>query len=139
MDIVFSVNNGEEVVILPIVPDDVEIQQTQANEEFSTINNGTLHLIGDLGLKNLSIKSFFPVKKYNWLKKGASSDGWSYVDFFIKNMKKRIPLRIIITTKSGREIVNMACLINQFSYAERRNGDISYSLEIKEFRFGEVK
>jgi hypothetical protein len=135
MDIVFSANNNEEIMILPVVPNDIPIQQGQENEQFQTMNNGTLNLIGELGLRSLSIQSFFPVHAYRWIKKGASSDGWSYIEFFKKWRKKRVPMRIIITSSTGKEILNMACTIDDFEYGEKRNGDIAYSLSIREYRF----
>lgn len=135
MDIVFSANNNEEIKILPVVPNDIEIQQMQNNEEFQTINNGTLNLIGDIGLRNLSIQSFFPIHDYSWIKKGAGNDAWEYIDFFKKWRNNRVPIRLIMTTKDGKEVLNMACTIDGFSYAEKRNGDIAYSLEIKEYKF----
>jgi len=135
MDIIFSANNNEEIKIMPVVPNDIEIAQSQNNEEFETLNSGTLNLIGDLGLRSLSIQSFFPCNEYRWIKKGASSDGWSYVDFFQKWRKRGVPIRIVMISKTGREVLNMACTIDGFTPAEKRNGDISYSLEIKEYTF----
>lgn len=135
MDIVFSANNNQEVMVLPIVPNDIEIQEPQDNEEFKTINNGTLNLIGNMGLKSLPIESFFPTYEYPWIKKGSSSDGWEYVSFFKKWRNARVPIRIVITGKEGKEILNMPCTIDNFTYLEKRNGDIVYTLEVKEYRF----
>jgi hypothetical protein len=135
MDIIFSANNNEEIKIMPIVPNDIEIVQSQSNEEFETLNSGTLNLIGELGLRNLSIQSFFPCNEYRWIKKGASTDGWSYVDFFQKWRNRKVPIRIVMISKIGRQILNMPCTIDEFSHAEKRNGDIAYTLEIKEYTF----
>lgn len=135
MDIIFSVNNNEEIKVLPVVPPDIGITQAQNNEQFQTINSGTLNLIGDIGLRNLSIQSFFPINNYKWIKKGSNLDGWSYVDFFKKWRGKRVPLRIVITSTKGKEILNMPCTIDEFEFAEKRNGDISYSLTITEYPF----
>ncbi|QHI73780.1 phage portal protein [Aminipila terrae] len=135
MNIVFSANNNEEIKVLPIVPSEVSIAETQNNEEFTTINNGVLNLIGDIGLRTLSIASFFPVRQYAFMKQGSSSDGWSYVDFFKKWRAKRVPLRLIITSSSGKEILNIPCTVDNFTYSEARNGNINYSLEVKEYKF----
>ncbi|WP_027399085.1 hypothetical protein [Anaerovorax odorimutans] len=134
MEIIFSANNNEEFKVLPIVPNDIEIAQAQSNTEFTTVNAGTLNLIGDLGLRSLSIASIFPTHKYNFLKKGSSSDGWSYVDFFSKWRDKRVPIRLVITD-NGKEILNIPCTVDNFTYTVRENNDIGYSLEIKEYRF----
>ena len=55
MNIIFSANNNEEVYVLPIVPP-IELNIPRKNEEFETINSGTLNLIGTRGLKSLSIQ-----------------------------------------------------------------------------------
>lgn len=140
MDIVFSVNNNSEVMVLPLVPNDIEIDQgTQNNEEFQTLNSGTLNLIGDIGLRTLSISSYFVNHSYGFIKPYSSNDGWSYVDFFNRNRAKRIPFRVIITANNNQNIVNMPCTINSFTYAEMPNGDIRYTIEVKEYRFPAVK
>ena len=135
MDIVFSANNNEEIKIIPVIQDGIEVSQGQSNEEFQTINSGTLNIIGDIGLRSLSIQSFFPCRNYTWIKKGASSNGWSYVDFFKKWRGKQVPIRIVMTNKEGKEVLNMPCTVDNFTYSEKRNGDINYSLEIKEYKF----
>jgi hypothetical protein len=133
--IIFSVNNNAEIKVLPVVPSDIEIKQGQNNEEFSTLNNGVLNLIGDLGLITLSISSILLNQDYAFAKKNSSSDAWSYVDFFTKQRKARIPLRLVMLTDDQKEVLNIACTIDNFSHAEMKNGDIRYSLEIKEYRF----
>jgi len=135
LDIIFSANNNEEIKILPFVPPDIEISQQQNNEQFETINSGTLNLIGDIGLRSLSIQSFFPIHEYSSIKRGASVDGWSYVEFFKKWRSKRVPIRIVMTSATGKEILNMPCTIDEFDYREKRNGDIAYSLTISEYKF----
>ncbi|MTI65169.1 MAG: phage portal protein [Firmicutes bacterium] len=136
MDIVFSANNNEEIKILPIVPaESPEISTEQKNETFDTVNNGTLQLIGDMGLKSLSISSIFPCNDYKWIKSGSSTDGWSYVNFFEKWRKAKVPIRCVIIGKDGKVVLNIACLINNFTYREKRIGDIAYTLDIVEYRF----
>lgn len=137
VQVIFSANNNEEIMVLPYVPPGTAITQDQANEEFKT-TTGVLNLIGNMGLKHLSIASFFPTQEYKWIPKEASADGWEYVDFFNKWRDAKVPVRIVVISKQNKEILNMACLIDSFSYSEKRNGDISYSLEVSEYRFVEV-
>jgi len=140
MDIVFSANNNKEVYILPVVPSNLDpLNNPRKNEEFETINNGTINLIGNKGLRTISIQSFFPTKNYPWIKKGAISDGWQYVNFFNKWTEKRVPIRIIIITNNGVEMLNMACTVENFPYGIDRTGDILYTLELKEYPFVQVK
>lgn len=135
MNIVISANNNRELLVFPVVPPDVEVSCPHNNEEFETINNGTLNLIGDMGLRTLSISSIFPTQRYNWIKTGASSNGWDYVDYLQRWRKIKTPVRIIATTEEGKEWLNMACTIDNFTYGLMRNKDIKYTLELKEYRF----
>ncbi|WP_432408562.1 hypothetical protein [Wukongibacter sp. M2B1] len=135
MNIAVSANNNDEVLIFPVIPNDIEVSTPQSNEEFQTINSGILNLIGDIGLRSLSIASIFPTHDYNWLKAGSSSNGWEYVDFFEKWRKEKVPIRIIIALKDGSEWLNMACTIDNFTYGIMRNEDIRYTLDLKEYTF----
>ncbi|KQX69226.1 hypothetical protein [Paenibacillus sp. Root444D2] len=137
MDIVFSANNFEEMVQLPIIPPDFSLPFNQRkNEEFETIQMGALNLAGLRGLKHWTIQSFFPTKEYSFAKSKIS--GWECVNFFNNWANKRLPIRVIVTTDSGIEMLNMPCLVENFTYGLDRAGDIPYTLDIKEFRFVEV-
>ncbi|MNP46267.1 hypothetical protein D3C76_1402540 [compost metagenome] len=136
MDIVFSVNNFQEVCKLPIIPSELNIDKPWNNEEFETIGQGTLNLIGLKGLRSLTIESFFPTRRYNFAR--DKRNGWEYVEFFDKWRSKRVPLRVIITDDNEREILNMPCTIDNFTYGLDRAGDIRYSLATKEFVFVKV-
>ena len=135
-NIVFSANNREEVMILPVVPE-IEMDKPQSNERFETINNGTLNLIGDEGLRTFSITSIFPSQKYPWLKPGSVAEPFKYVDFFNRWRAKKVPLRIVTSRPDGREWFNMACLIDNFTFKLRKNGDIAYTLDVSEYPFVE--
>ena len=135
-NIVFSANNREEVIILPVVPE-IELGNPQENERFKTINNGTMNLIGDEGLRTFSITSIFPSKNYPWLKPGSLAEPFRYVAFFNKWRARKVPLRIVASKPDGTEWFNMPCLIDNFSYKVLRNGDIAYTLEVSEYRFVE--
>lgn len=130
-----SYNNHEEIKVFPVVPNNIEVSRTQKNEEFETIDSGTINLIGDPGLRTLEINSIFPNQAYAWLKHGSSSDGWSYVNFLEKIQDKEIPGRIVIGKHDGSEWLNMAFSIEKFTHGEMPNGDIRYSLELKEYTF----
>lgn len=135
MDIVFSANNNEEVMILPIIPPEIEIEIPQENEDFNAVN-GKLKLIGNAGLMTLTIESFWPVdKNYTWAKPGSDKNGWNYVSFFKKWRDKKVPMRIVITTDDGATRLNMACLVNKLNWSVDKTGDIKYTLEIVEYKF----
>lgn len=135
MDIVFSANNNEEIMVMPIVPPEINIGAPQDHEDFESVA-GKIKLIGEIGLRTLSLESFWPVNKnYAFVRPGSEKDGWKYVDFFEKWRAKKVPMRVIVTTKDGHKRLNMACLVNNFSYAIDKVGDIKYTLEIEEYRF----
>lgn len=133
MDIIFSANNNEEVLTFPVVPQ-VEISTSQENEDFDALS-GRIKIIGNMGLRTLSIESFWPVdKNYSFVKKGSEKNGWRYVEFFEKWRAKKVPMRIIIVD-GDKKLLNMACLVNGFIYSVDQVGDIAYSLEIEEYVF----
>lgn len=133
-NIIFSANNNEEIMILPVVPE-IEIDKPQNNERFETLNNGTLNLIGDIGLRSFSITSKFPGQEYSWLKPGSLAEPFKYVDFFNKWRDKKVPLRVITSKPDGTEWFNMAVLIDDFKSKVRTNGDVDYTLDVSEYTF----
>ncbi|MGD6845229.1 hypothetical protein ACQCVH_22255 [Bacillus infantis] len=136
MDIVFSANNREEILKLPIVPPDLTWDSPQTNETFDTIQQGELNLIGLKGLVSFSISSFFPMKRYPFAKSAVL--GNQAVTFFEKWRKKRVPIRVVITNKKGQELLNLAITIDNFTHGFDQAGDIQFTLDIKEYRFPRV-
>lgn len=136
MEVVFSVNNFEEVWKIPVLPQELNIEGPWNNEELETIGQGTLNLIGLKGLRSFSIESFFPTRGYIFAR--DKRNGWDYVDFIRKWRSARVPLRVIITDNQDREVLNMPCTIDNFVYGLDRAGDIKYSLAVKEFVFVKV-
>ena len=133
MKIMFSANNNEEVIELPYVPPGIQIVKPQENEEFKTINNGILNLLGDMGLRKFNLTTFFPTKRYSWVPSTATL-GWDCVDFFDKWREAKVPIRVVIM-EGNRTILNMPCTIDNFGHSVRQNKDIDYALEVKEYRF----
>ena len=72
MDIVVSANNGETVLILPILPENMpELVEMWNNNTFESINND-INLIGTKGLRTVTLQSFFPVNKnYKFQRAGS--------------------------------------------------------------------
>lgn len=135
MDIIFSANNNEEVLVFPVVPPDLGPAISQDNEDFEAVT-GRMKLIGNMGLMTLSIESFWPVNKnYPWVRPGSEADGWLYVTFFDKWRKAKVPMRVIITTDDGETRLNMACVVNSLEWQVERVGDIQYKLSVEEYRF----
>lgn len=126
--IFMSVNNGEEVIQLPIIPAEFSVTKSQKDEVFETVSGAELCFIDIPGLKTISWSSFFPSKDYNFLKCDRLADVWQYgykIDTWIS---RKLPIRLII---SGTPI-NMAVKVTQFDYQIGRSGDINYSITLKE-------
>lgn len=131
--IVFSANNNKEVMILPITPE-IDLDKPQSNERFETINNGTLNIPGDIGIITWSFSSLFPCREYSWLKVGSVAEPHKYIAFFDKWRKLKKPIRFIVSKEDGSAWFNRLVLIDNFPYKSLRNGDVSYSLELSEYR-----
>ena len=134
MNIVVSANNNQEILVFPVIPRGIPLKNPQENEEFKTINNGTLNLIGDLGLRTVSISSIFLKEKKSWAKAG-SVEAIQYVNIFNKWREKQVPIRLIITLQDGSEWVNMAVSVDSFDYSFDKQENVLYSLELKEYHF----
>jgi hypothetical protein len=133
MNVIFSANNRQEVLNLPIVPSDLSWDNPSSNEEFETIQHGKVNLIGLDGLITLSIQSFFPMQDYPFAK--SKVKGLECVDFFKRWRAKRVPIRLVVINKAGNELLNIPITVENFIYGLDPSGDIAYTLEIKEFRF----
>lgn len=139
MDIIFSANNNEQVLTLPIIPENMpELSQIYKNSTFESIN-GELNLIGTKALRTVSFSCFFPNKKYSFIRPKSKEDCWVYVSFFNKYASNRMPIRMILVDNNNREISNMAYTVESFNCFVDRQGDIQYSLDLKEYRFPKAK
>ncbi len=138
MDIVFIANNNEIIHILPIVPPGIPIDSPRKNEVFDSMNRGEFKLIGHMGLKTVSISSFFPNRYYPFIKKGASTRAKDYIDFFEEWSDKKAPIRIVMTTKNGEEVLNLPVVVDNFNHSYDKVGDVNYTLDLSEYNFVEV-
>ena len=131
MDVYLSINNREQVIKLPVTPDEFQMQSGMSNDTYETISQGEIKLIGMSKLKAITLQSFFPAKDYPFLR-DRSYFGWEYVEMIEAWMARRIPIRLIITGTP----VNMACSIEAFDYGPKDgSGDIYYTLTLSEFKF----
>lgn len=135
MDIIFSANNNETVLVLPVLPEKMpELINSYNNSTFETVK-GEINLIGQRALRTVNIQSFFPVNKnYPFIRPQAVKDGWAYVAFFNKYANQRVPIRMV-WTNGFAEISNLAYTVESFSTQINKRGDIEFNLELKEYRF----
>ena len=135
MDIIFSANNNETVLILPVLPENMpELVESYKNNTFESVK-GEINLIGTKALRTVNIQSFFPVNKnYPFIRPQAVKNGWEYVAFFNKYANLRVPIRMV-WTDGFNEISNMAYTIESFSIQINKAKDIKFNLDLKEYRF----
>lgn len=128
MDIYLSVNNGETVMTLPVIPSEFTITKPQNTETFETVSKGELQLIGVPKLKGITIETFFPIRDYPFLR-DRSMKGWEYVYLIDTWILEKLPIRLVISDTP----INMAVAVKDFQYGIKTDGDLWYSLELEEF------
>ncbi|PIJ97858.1 hypothetical protein [Lysinibacillus sphaericus] len=131
MDIFLSINNREQVIQLPIVPSEFKIASPLNHETYTTINQGDIKLIGQRGLKSLTIDSFFPSKVYPFSRNNKYF-GWEYYEIIQSWIDRRVPIRLIISNTP----INIPVVIDNFEAGVKDgSGDVYYSLALSEFKF----
>ncbi|WP_456273633.1 hypothetical protein [Bacillus sp. AK031] len=131
MDVFLSINNREQVIRLPIVPEEFEISFPHNNETFTRLNQKALRLIGLEGLKTLTLQSFFPNRYYSFAR-DHSYMGFEYIDIIESWKARRVPIRIIVTDTP----INLAVTIEELTYTPRDgSGDVYYTLSLSQFNF----
>ena len=133
--IVISADNGADAIVLPLVPADLpEISNPQNNETFEGIL-GTMSVIGTLGLRSVSVKGLLPAvpTKYPYANPLGSSAS-EVINFVNKYRNEYIPVRLVIAYTDGSVYLNMACLINDFTYYSDNVKDYHYKIDLIEYR-----
>lgn len=137
--IYFSVNNNEEVVTLPLVPESVPMALAEQHNETYEGLSRDYRRIGTLGLRSLEWSCWFPVIENSQgpmhIPVTAYLDGWLYIDFFERWRDKKLPFRVVIMDNRRRTILNMPCTVDSLEWEVERNGWIAYTISITEYRF----
>lgn len=133
-DYELSWNNREEVLRLPVNPQDVpELYTPGNNQTWATSDVGTFMAIGHPGLKGTTVSSFFPNQDYPFC---------TYHDFpppdecrkmLEKWQASERPIRLIITG-----VENDAFGIESLSFKQEiATGDLFFNLELQRYRFAD--
>ncbi|QMV43745.1 hypothetical protein [Cohnella cholangitidis] len=134
INVFLSINNREQVLQLPVVPESFGIVSPLNHETFTTISQGEIKLIGLRGLKSISLESYFPVRDYPFLR-DRTYRGFEYVRLLDSWIARKIPMRLTITDTP----INMPVVVDSFEYGVGKSGDVDYKLALSEFRFIKVK
>ena len=131
MEIILSNEKRTEILQLPIIPEALEVSFPHNNEVFSTVDGGDINLIGRPGLKSISLNSWFPSKEYSFAKSPVlMSEG---KEFFVKYKRIREPIRVVIINKNGYTFHNELYVIEEFTFGYDRAGDMTYTVNLKQF------
>ena len=131
MDIFINWNNEKNSILLPVNPSAFEIEGSQNNTSIYVHNKGEVNLKGKRGLYTITIESFFPADKYDFINGEHHAPYGYYCKKLKKLFEKNATVHLIITQTD----INMFCTIESFKYGEaERNGDVKYSLSFKEYR-----
>lgn len=135
--IFISINNNEDVIELPVIPEEFDVGSPFSNETFDSMKQ-QLNLIGLRDLKTLEIESFFPIHDYPFLR-SRRLWGMEYIERIERWRDRRLPLRLIITNENTKGFkLNLPVTIDNFDYGTEKSGDINYRLSLKEFAFVKV-
>lgn len=130
-----GINDGEEGFILPVLPEEIEINEDGDNETFNVINLGEVNTINKPKLSKISFESYFPLNRGPYV----SSEELFSPSFYINKIRewrdKKQKIRFIFTGGSPLEL-NDLFIIESFKLSEKGGevGYIYYSIELKRYR-----
>lgn len=131
----FWLQKDESKFQLPVKPSDFLVDVAQNNTVVNVINLGDINLIGNTGLREISLSSFFPAQDYNFSNNSERKEPFTYVKTLNEWRESGEPIRVIITG-----LLNMQCTIESFTWGEQdATGDIYYTLYLKEYKKPKVK
>jgi len=127
----FEYNN--QVVQLPVNPEEIMINSSGNNKTEEIIKLGEINLLRQKKLEALVIESFLPndADAPYVLTKGKFEKPQYYIDFFENIRKEKKPFRFIVSDTK----INMLAAIEDLEYGLKAgDDDTHYSLSIKEYR-----
>jgi len=126
----FSYNNGEKTVEVPVIPNELPSVVQQIFTQEHTTQNATLTLIGNKKPRTFSMELFLPMRYYPF----ARGTGEDTLNLLGTVHKRKIPMRIVITDGLN-EILNIAVVVERFSYYFDRAENIRCEIDFSEYVF----
>ena len=124
----FWLQQNSDKFQLPVKPSDYTVSVSHKNTVVNVIQVGDVNLIGNTGLREISLKSFFPAKDYNFSNNAGRKQPLTYVEKIESWRKSGTPIRVIITGT-----LNMEATVESFVWGEQdATGDIYYTCNLKE-------
>ena len=126
----FWLQQNSDKFQLPVKPSDYTVSVSHKNTVVNVIQVGDVNLIGNTGLREISLKSFFPAKDYNFSNNAGRKQPLTYVEKIESWRKSGTPIRVIITGT-----LNMEATVESFVWGEQdATGDIYYTCNLKEYK-----
>ena len=126
----FSYNNNEKVVEVPVIPNELpDIVQEMANETITT-QDKTLTLLGNKEPRSFGLELFLPTKHYDF----AKDTGMEILELLEYVTTNKIPMRIVVTDGIN-EMMNIAVSVSSFKYKYDRAENIRCSANFVEYMF----
>lgn len=129
MRIFLSIDNGAELLEVPVVPGEFSISTAQSDETFETVDGSYLAFIDAPGLSGIGWSSFFPSRDYPYIKGARLPSVWQYNETLERWIKLKYPIRLIITETP----INIAAKVTAFDCKMGPSGDLNYDIQFKEF------
>ncbi|SCY30300.1 hypothetical protein [Lysinibacillus fusiformis] len=135
MNITLSTLDRKLVVTFPIIPVDMEWSRSTKSSVLSTLKQD-IDMMENHELRKLNIKSFFPDngriagKKYSFQKDKTS--GRRIVEILNWWQDQKTALRLVVTAKDGRTLVNHGVKIIEFAKGLDKVSDYTYTLVLQE-------
>lgn len=129
MEIWLSTQDRKDFFQFPYInSENINFSSPLNTQEFETSSGKTLTLIGEEGLKEIKISSFFPHKRYHWLPYNIFLAP-ACLNFISTHRKDILTLTVI----SAEKTFIQKCYIKDFEYTKKRNNDIDFSITLIEY------
>ena len=114
---------------LPIVEEKIEIKEGRESTEVKILNGETVTVMGNKKLMEISYSSYFPKNYGPACDTSSIKKPMKYVNMIEKILNGDNYARVNIPTKK----INKMFQIVSWAWKPRANGDIDYSIELKEY------
>ena len=127
-----------DYIKFPVLPDSFEVSVSQKNTVVNVVSLGEVNLLGNSGLKAISLSSFFPARRYNFLAISGVLEPPVFFVNCIERWRNENQIVRLIITGSG-EVLNLPVSIEDFSWGQRdATEDVYFTISLKEYRYVSV-
>ncbi|MBW6408480.1 LysM peptidoglycan-binding domain-containing protein [Clostridium weizhouense] len=129
-----SINNGDEGFVLPVLPQEIEINENGNNKTYDVINLGEVNVLNVPKLTKISFKSYFPRNNGPYVSDKHFFRPHVYMNKLKQWRQNKEKIRFIFI---GSEFeINDLFSIESLKFTEKGGevGDIYYYIELKRYK-----